>query len=219
MPSIASLLRVTRDRWDTVAASFDDAPDHGLRDPAVRAAWRDLVLGVLPAAPARIADLGCGTGSLAELLVDSGYVVEGVDLCAEMLRIARAKVPDARFTLGDAADPPLAKAAYNVVLCRHLFWTLPDPASSFARWLSLLRPGGIAILIEGHWSTGAGLAAAQTLRLVATAGRDVEIRPIVETIYWGKAISDERYLLISRPETGVQRRLRRPSAKRQASGS
>jgi hypothetical protein len=28
--------------WDGQAATFDDAPDHGLRDPAVRAAWSDL---------------------------------------------------------------------------------------------------------------------------------------------------------------------------------
>ena len=45
--------------WDGEAAAFDEPADHGLRDPAVRSAWRDLLLGVLPAAPARIADLGC----------------------------------------------------------------------------------------------------------------------------------------------------------------
>jgi hypothetical protein len=25
--------------WDEQAAGFDDEPDHGLRDPVVRAAW------------------------------------------------------------------------------------------------------------------------------------------------------------------------------------
>jgi hypothetical protein len=25
--------------WDTLAATFDDEPDHGLRDPRIRAAW------------------------------------------------------------------------------------------------------------------------------------------------------------------------------------
>ncbi|RRR69765.1 SAM-dependent methyltransferase, partial [Streptomyces sp. RP5T] len=27
--------------WDAEAASFDEEPDHGLRDPAVRAAWAE----------------------------------------------------------------------------------------------------------------------------------------------------------------------------------
>lgn len=43
--------------WDREAEEFDDEPVHGLQAPTVRAAWRDLILGVLPAAPARVADL------------------------------------------------------------------------------------------------------------------------------------------------------------------
>ena len=60
-----------RDTSDAVASgtaeapAFDEAPDHGLLDADVRAAWRDLLLGVLPPAPAAVADLGCGTGTLA----------------------------------------------------------------------------------------------------------------------------------------------------------
>src|SRR6478736_3596059 len=66
--------------WDTEAATFDEAPDHGLRDDRVREVWRTLLLGVLPPAPARIADLGCGTGTLSLLLADAGFTVDGVDL-------------------------------------------------------------------------------------------------------------------------------------------
>jgi hypothetical protein len=29
--------------WDDQAVTFDDEPDHGLRDPAVRQAWADLL--------------------------------------------------------------------------------------------------------------------------------------------------------------------------------
>ncbi|GAB2867595.1 hypothetical protein GCM10027026_17010 [Myroides odoratimimus subsp. xuanwuensis] len=84
---------MTRELWDREALTFDDEADHGLADPATRAAWRDLLLGVLPAAPARIADLGCGTGTLTRLLVDEGYDVDGVDFSPEMIRRARAKGP------------------------------------------------------------------------------------------------------------------------------
>jgi len=107
---------MTRDTWDRAAASFDDEPDHGLADETTRAAWRALLLGVLPAAPGRIADLGCGTGTLSRLLVDEGYEVDGLDFSPAMIELARAKVPEARFTLGDASDPGFDTGSYDAVL-------------------------------------------------------------------------------------------------------
>ena len=49
--------------WDDQAAVFDEAPDHGMSDPTVREAWAALLLPLLPSVPARVADLGCGTGT------------------------------------------------------------------------------------------------------------------------------------------------------------
>lgn len=65
----------TRDYRDAQSATFDAQPDHGLLDPAVRAAWAQLLLPLMPPAPASVVDLGCGTGSLAVLLAQAGYQV------------------------------------------------------------------------------------------------------------------------------------------------
>ena len=185
--------------WNDEAVTFDDAADHGLRDPAVRAAWRDLLLSALPHAPAAVADLGCGTGTLPLLLAEEGYDVTGVDFSPEMLERADAKAGDrARFVAGDAADPPLARSRYDVVLCRHVLWALPDQPAVLRRWVDLLAPGGRLILVEGSWSTGAGLTAAQTLDLVQGLGREAELRMLPEAAYWGREIDDERYLVVSR---------------------
>ncbi|GAA2508411.1 hypothetical protein GCM10023100_61460 [Actinocorallia cavernae] len=48
--------------WDARAAGFDDEPDHGLRDPAVRAARAARLRSWLPGHLADVLDLGCGTG-------------------------------------------------------------------------------------------------------------------------------------------------------------
>lgn len=189
---------MTRQQWDQAASSFDEEPDHGLIDPHTRAAWRELLLGVLPPTPARIADLGCGTGTLTRLLTDAGYTVDGLDYSPEMIRQARAKVPEATFVVGDASEPALEAASYDVVLSRHVLWAMPDPTVAFARWIDLLRPNGIAVLIEGRWSTGAGLTADAAQRIVLGADREATIRQLPESVYWGKDIDDERYLLISR---------------------
>ena len=188
------------DLWDDEAATFDEAADHGLRDPAVRAVWRDLLLSVLPPTPARIADLGCGTGTLTLLLAAEGYDVDGVDFAPEMVRLAREKPPAAgvTFTQADADDPPLEPGAYDVVLCRHVLWAMPDPAATLRRWIGLLQPGGRLVLVEGNWSTGAGLTAARTVELVESTGREAELTMLPEAAYWGREIDDERYVVVSR---------------------
>lgn len=186
------------DLWDREAETFDQAADHGLADPECRDAWRTLLLEHLPAAPARVADLGCGTGTLALLLAEEGYAVDGVDFSPEMVRRARAKAGDvATFVEGDAAEPPLAEAAYDVVLSRHVLWAMPSPAAALERWIGLLAPGGRLLLVEGNWSTGAGLSAEQTVDLVRGTGREAQLRRLPEPVFWGRPIEDDRYLVVS----------------------
>ncbi|NNC12369.1 class I SAM-dependent methyltransferase [Planctomonas sp. JC2975] len=182
--------------WDQAAEEFDDAPDHGLTDPSVRAAWRELLLEVLPAGPARVADLGCGTGTLARLLTDAGYRVDGLDFSPEMIRRAREKVPEAEFWIGDASTPPLEPGTYDVVLSRHVLWAMPDPTSAFHKWVELLKPRGVVVLIEGRWGS-AGLTSAAARRIVLTSRAEATVRPMTEAIFWGKDIDDERYMITS----------------------
>jgi len=183
--------------WDEQADRFDDEPDHGLGDPETKEAWRRLLLAHLPAAPARVADLGCGTGTLARLLVDEGYRVDGVDFSPAMVARARAKVPESSFVVADAARPPLHAGTYDIVLCRHLLWALPEPASAVLAWTGLLAPGGRLVLVEGHWGTGAGLRAQEAVEIVRQSRHQAEVTPLPEAVYWGRTISDERYLLRS----------------------
>lgn len=189
----------TRAAWDAEAATFDDEPDHGLADPVTRAAWRDLLLEHLPPAPARVADLGCGTGTLSVLLAEHGYDVSGVDLSPAMVARAEVKAAGlpATFAVGDASDPDLAPGTFDVVLSRHVLWALPDPAASLARWVDLLAPGGRLVLVEGRWATGAGLTAAATEALVRATGRATALLHLPEPVFWGKEIDDERYLVVS----------------------
>lgn len=195
-------LEEARAVWDAEAPTFDDEPDHGLRDPATRDAWRTLLLDHLPPAPARIADLGCGTGSLSVLLAEEGYGVHGLDLAPAMVERARAKAgrpsrPSVTFSVGDAADPELPAGSFDVVLSRHVLWALPDPAAALRRWIDLLAPGGRLVLVEGCWFTGAGLTAADTAALLDAAGREHVVQHLPEAVFWGREIDDERYLVVS----------------------
>ena len=96
-----------RRSWDDAAATFDEEPDHGLADPTTREAWRVLLADALPPAPARVLDVGCGTGTLSGLLAAAGHDVTGVDFSPAMVDLARERHPGVEFLLGDAADPPV----------------------------------------------------------------------------------------------------------------
>lgn len=186
--------------WDAEAATFDKAADHGLRDDGVRGAWRNLLLSVLPPAPATVADLGCGTGTLSLLLAAEGYTVDGVDFSPQMIRRAKTKasrLSGVAFVEADAANPPLEPASYDVVLSRHVLWAMPDPTLALQRWVDLLLPAGRLVLVEGRWFNGAGLTAAETIALVKATGRATALRPMPEAVFWGREIEDERYVVTS----------------------
>lgn len=189
--------------WDRAAAGFDEAPDHGLRDDHVRGAWRALLRRVLPEPPAHILDVGCGTGSLTTLLAADGHRTSGLDISSEMLRLARVKArPVADRVLlcrGDASRPPYADRTFDVVLCRHVLWALDDPAQVLLRWRRLLRPGGRLVLVEGRWTTGAGLRGDEARDLLSRAsGSPITYVALDDATLWGREIEDERYLVSSR---------------------
>ena len=170
-----------RAHWDAEAAGFDEAADHGLRDPQVRGAWDRLLREHLPEAPVDVLDLGCGTGSLTVLLAEAGHRVHG--------------------EVGDASDPPGLAGAYDVVLTRHVLWALPDPSAALTRWVRLLRPGGRLLLVEGRWWTGGGLTASDTRRLLAPHTTQVQTVPLTDPLLWGGPVEDERYLCVATPSS------------------
>lgn len=186
--------------WDAEAATFDDEPDHGLVDPTVRAAWRELLRGVLPPSHASILDLGCGTGSVSVLLAQMGHAVTGIDLSPRMIAMAAEKARrhavQIELQVGDAASPDIS-GTFDVVLTRHVLWALPEPGMAIARWCDLLTRNGQLVLIEGRWHTGGGMAADEAIALVSPHASSVRVQVLDDPALWGAPISDERYLVFA----------------------
>lgn len=144
-----------RRHWNARAPTFDGEIGHGMHSDVQRRAWLDLLADLAGAAPRRVLDAGCGTGNLALLFAELGHTVTAVDLAPAMLALARQKARHANlsidFRLENAAALSDADATYDLILARHLIWTLPKPARGVAEWLRVLRPGGQLALIEGKW--------------------------------------------------------------------
>lgn len=199
--------------WTERAGVFDEEPDHGLRDPGTALAWKGLLNDLVPPGAVDILDLGCGTGSLSVVLARPDRRVVGVDLAATMVEAARLKAVsagvDVRLVVGDASAPPVAPGMWDVVLVRHVAWTLLEPEATIRHWFGLLRPEGRLVLIEGRWTadgTAAGIplpwgggVTAEALRAVLErTGEVVEYRSLsADAALWGRSVNDERYAIVA----------------------
>lgn len=191
----------SRQIWDAEAATFDDQPDHGLRDPVIRAAWSRLLKNSLPSNPVEILDIGCGTGSLSLLLAGFGCNVTSIDFSPGMIRQAQSKAKAAhqsiQFHIIDAAFPRFPHQ-FDVVLSRHLLWALPEPTAVLQRWVRLLKPAGRLLLIEGFWHTGAGLHSQQIVDMLPASLTNVLVQNLsAQPDLWGGEVQDERYLVLA----------------------
>ena len=79
--------------------------------------------------PFRLLDVGCGTGTLAGMLVKSPLPVEvfGLDYAPAMCRVAQGKADrhghasDAHFIPGDSEHLPFADDTFDVLTCSNSF--------------------------------------------------------------------------------------------------
>ncbi|MBJ6124371.1 class I SAM-dependent methyltransferase [Microvirga splendida] len=145
-----------RDYWSARAATFDEQVGHEIFSEGERQAWRDLFTRHLgPGEGRRALDLASGTGVISHLLHGLGFAVTGLDWSEAMLNQARAKAArrgaDIRFVMGDAERTLEQPGSYDVLVTRHLVWTLVDPKAAFREWHSLLKPGGRLLVVDGDF--------------------------------------------------------------------
>jgi ubiquinone/menaquinone biosynthesis C-methylase UbiE len=142
--------------WGRRAAHFDEDFGHSIRTPAERAAWDrifDLVLGGRDAL--YVLDAGCGTGFLSLELASRGHRVTGIDFAPAMLAEARRKAAERdaaiSFEEADAEQLPFAPGSFDLIVSRHVLWTLPHPEAAIREWIRVLRPGGRLAVIDGQF--------------------------------------------------------------------
>jgi len=148
-------------------------------------------------AGARVLDVGCGGGLLAESLCRTGATVTAIDLAPAMIAAARAHAA----TQGLAIDYRIASAeglaaseprAFEVITCMELLEHVPDPAAMLASLAALARPGGHVLVSTIHRNLKAFLsaivAAEYLLGLLPRGTHEYErlIRPS-ELARWGRA--------------------------------
>jgi SAM-dependent methyltransferase len=120
-------------------------------------------------------DLGCGSGLLCRLVAERGARVSGIDICPELLDIARERTPQADLREGDISALPFAERSFDVVTAANALQFAPDPAQAFSEAARVLRPRGVlvvALFAEPERNEGTALHLAMKHLVEQVEGRE-----------------------------------------------
>ena len=101
--------------------------------------------------PHRALDLACGTGRIGVWLKQNGVNrLDGLDLTAEMLAIARRKRVYDRLLLGDMLHMPMAAGSYDLMTMVLADEHIPDLPQLYREVARISRPAGRFVLVGYH---------------------------------------------------------------------
>lgn len=162
-------------RFDAQASRFWDpaGPFHALH--ALNPVRAGFVAARAPLAGARVLDVGCGGGLLAEALARAGAQVTAIDLAPGMVEVAKLHSLEAGLDIdyrlvGSSGLAGAEPGRFDVVCSMELAEHVPDPAVLVGDLARLVRPGGQVFISTINRTVssflGAIVAAEYLLRIV-----------------------------------------------------
>jgi ubiquinone/menaquinone biosynthesis C-methylase UbiE len=169
-----------------------------------RPAHDEVVAQLRAHSSARIADIACGTGILADRIQRDLHpaAVYGVDMSEGMLNQARARSTDVQWLRGPAEQLPFDDGALDAVVTTSAFHFFDQPAA-LREFHRVLSPGGLVAistlsarqpLLQGpatsRWKPAHHPSSAEMRRLFEGAGLTVAEQHRVRRPLLTRAISD-----------------------------
>jgi SAM-dependent methyltransferase len=113
---------MTETHFDDVAAFYDETLPSHVTEHYLEKRTRFIASRCPP--PARVLDVGCGTGALAGRLAGVGYEVVGLDPSQGMLDVMKERAPEVEATHGSATEMPFPDdefdLSYSVATMHHI---------------------------------------------------------------------------------------------------
>ena len=156
-----SIIHENREYWTRRAPGYSEVNREELATRQ-REIWKNTLIerinGRFPGRAPRdihVLEVGTGPGFFAILLAEAGYRVTAIDLTPSMLDEARqnagALCGRIAFMEMNAQTLEFDDHRFDVILSRNVTWNLPDPASAYAEWARVLRPGGLLLNFDANW--------------------------------------------------------------------
>jgi SAM-dependent methyltransferase len=130
------------------------------------------IFNLLPCPPAKILDVGVGSGWTSELFAMRGYEVLGLDISPDMIDLANMRSVKAKFSVCDYETGPIP-GGFDAAVIYDALHHAEDELSVLLNIYNALSDGGIIVTIEpgaGHSTTEDSL---ETMRKYGTTEKDM----------------------------------------------
>jgi SAM-dependent methyltransferase len=97
----------------------------------------------------RFLDAGCGGGTAALFAAQRGAVVSGLDAAPGLIDVARVRVPEGDFRVGDLEELPYLDASFDVGFACNSLQYAADPRAAVRELARVTKPGGA--VVAGMW--------------------------------------------------------------------
>lgn len=140
--------------WDWRSQTYTNGI-YGFQDEE-KSVWKKELRAVLNGnGGLSVLDVGTGPGFLALILAEMGHTVTGVDISAGMVERAKGNASmmnlKADFHHADAERLPFEDGSFDLLVNRHLLWTLPHPREAVEEWARVLKSEGRILSVDGAW--------------------------------------------------------------------
>ena len=140
------------------------------------------IMHLLPPPPARILDLGCGSGWTSVFLGRAGYEVVGQDISADMIAVAeqlrrKEGLSRVRFVVGDYESGAWS-SEFDAVLFFDALHHAVDERLAVKAAFDALKPGGICIASEPGEDHAASPEAIEAVERFGVTEKDMPYRKV-----------------------------------------
>ena len=163
------------------------------------------ILSLLPPPPAKLFDLGAGSGWTSIFFSKRGYHVTGQDIAEDMITQAninkeRSNAKDIQFIVSDYEDLRLNAQFDCAVFYDSLHHAVDEKKAILAAYKSL-KPGGMCITVEPGIGHAESPESRNAMRKFGVTERDMPPRLIIEA---GKAAGFTQFKIYARPSKPIE---------------
>src|SRR5436305_8325009 len=201
--------------FDAEAARYDASYDSDDWAGRVLRLRLEAAIRALGDGPGDVLDAGMGGGRLVRELDAAGWTVTGIDSSAEMVGLARKRLPNLadRLVEADLAALPFPPGSFDATVATGALEYVGDLARGLEELARVLRPGGRAVVsfpnyrsAHALWRRYALYPAARLAKRVLPLSRPAPMRPLhpISPRQFEAVLEAAGFRVVARREIGPQ---------------
>jgi len=149
-----ALRHILRKRKDTARSYFDELAGRFGKDYVPGRSWKGLAEALIKSLNyRRVADLGAGEGTLAQLLAQRAESVIAIDLSPKMVEYAQNLaiengLHNLEFRIGDIEEPPIGDGTIDLAILSQALHHAQHPQTAVTEAYRILKPGGQLLILD-----------------------------------------------------------------------